>query len=112
MHVRKTFQHIGVGYYPNSNFVHVDVRDGPSAFWIDYSGPGQDAMYSENAALDLRTGRADTWKPKKIDPAWAVEPMVDDGEPGDKAGGPASAPVAGPTADLAAPRTGTENSPR
>ena len=33
----------GVGYYPNSSFVHLDVRKGASAFWIDYSGPGENA---------------------------------------------------------------------
>ncbi len=71
-YVRKTFKNVGVGYYPNSHFVHVDVRKGPSAFWIDYSKPGQDAMYSENAAEDLRTGRADTWKPTTIDPSFAA----------------------------------------
>ncbi|MEK6606061.1 MAG: DUF882 domain-containing protein [Myxococcota bacterium] len=32
--------HVGVGYYPNSTFVHVDVRDDRSAYWIDRSGPG------------------------------------------------------------------------
>jgi uncharacterized protein YcbK (DUF882 family) len=26
-------------YYPNSTFVHLDVRKDKSAFWIDYSGP-------------------------------------------------------------------------
>ncbi len=58
--LRKTFDHAGVGYYPNSVFVHLDNRKkGPSAFWIDYSGPGQSASYSENPREDLRTGRAD-----------------------------------------------------
>ena len=58
--LRKTFDHAGVGYYPNSVFVHLDDRKkGPSAFWIDYSGPGQSASYSENPREDLRTGRAD-----------------------------------------------------
>jgi uncharacterized protein YcbK (DUF882 family) len=31
---------MGVGVYPVSGFVHVDVRD-RSYFWIDYSGPGR-----------------------------------------------------------------------
>jgi uncharacterized protein YcbK (DUF882 family) len=58
-YLRKAFDHIGVGYYPNSTFVHLDVRKGPSAFWIDYSGPGENATYSGNARDDLVTGRAD-----------------------------------------------------
>ena len=33
--------HVGVGFYPSSGFVHLDVRDhGPSYFWVDRSGPG------------------------------------------------------------------------
>ncbi len=80
-YLRGAFPHIGVGYYPNSSFVHLDVRQGASAFWIDYSGPGENAVYSENAKDDLKTGRADTFKPTKIDPAWA-----DDDEAFDRSG--------------------------
>jgi hypothetical protein len=38
---------VGVGYYPNSVFVHLDVRDadeGP-ARWTDYSAPGEHPRY-------------------------------------------------------------------
>ena len=68
---RSRFQKVGVGYYPNSSFVHLDVRRGASAFWIDYSGPGENALYSQNASEDLKTGRADRWRRATIDPAWA-----------------------------------------
>jgi LysM repeat protein len=34
------FDDVGVGYYPNSSFVHLDVRDGAMQ-WIDYAGPGE-----------------------------------------------------------------------
>ena len=30
----------GVGFYPNSGFVHLDVRD-ERYWWVDYSGPGR-----------------------------------------------------------------------
>lgn len=70
-YVRARFDKIGLGYYPNSTFVHLDVRATRSAFWIDYSGPGQDPMYSDNAEQDLRSGRAETFKSATIDPAWA-----------------------------------------
>ena len=33
------------GYYPNSTFVHLDVRDTPG-FWIDYSRPGEPPRYN------------------------------------------------------------------
>ena len=43
----KTIPDTGCGYYPNSSFVHVDVRD-PGAghvSWIDASGPGETPRY-------------------------------------------------------------------
>jgi uncharacterized protein YcbK (DUF882 family) len=72
-YLRKTYDKVGVGYYPNSTFVHVDMRKDKSAFWIDYSGPGERAVYSENPNEDLKTGRADTYKPTKIDESWVNE---------------------------------------
>ena len=75
-YLRKTYDHVGVGYYPNSSFVHLDVRSGASAFWIDYSAPGASSLYSENPSADLRSGRADSWKPAAIDPAWAKDDDV------------------------------------
>ncbi len=43
----------GVGYYPNSSFVHVDVRGYP-AYWIDMSAPGERPHY----AVDSRSTEA------------------------------------------------------
>lgn len=86
-YLRKTYEKVGVGYYPNSSFVHLDVRKDRSAFWIDYSGPGERAMYSETPDQDLRSGRADRYHPTKIDNAWTDDgsgtaPAPDkDGEP-------------------------------
>lgn len=36
----RKFDNVGVGYYPNSRFVHLDVRD-KNAFWTDISKPGE-----------------------------------------------------------------------
>ena len=72
-YLRKNFEKVGVGYYPNSTFVHLDVRKDRSAFWIDYSGPGERAVYSENPSDDLRSGRADSYHPTKIDESWASD---------------------------------------
>ncbi len=38
--IRASFEEVGVGHYPTSKFVHVDVRDA-SYYWADTSGPGQ-----------------------------------------------------------------------
>jgi hypothetical protein len=40
----RTFEDTGVGYYPNSFFVHMDVRDA-KGYWVDRSGPGEPADY-------------------------------------------------------------------
>jgi LysM repeat protein len=40
-----TLERVGVGYYPNSNHVHLDVRE-QSATWVDVSRPGRRARYS------------------------------------------------------------------
>lgn len=40
----KRFRRVGLGYYPKSGFVHLDVRD-RSAYWIDDSGPGEAPRY-------------------------------------------------------------------
>ncbi|AUX46009.1 hypothetical protein SOCE26_075120 [Sorangium cellulosum] len=38
------FRNAGVGYYPNSTFVHLDVRS-DKVYWVDYSGPGEPPRY-------------------------------------------------------------------
>jgi LysM repeat protein len=43
-YVRSSFRNVGVGYYPRSSFVHVDVRE-RSAYWIDWSRPGESPRY-------------------------------------------------------------------
>ena len=40
----KTLPKVGVGYYPNSTFVHLDVRD-RKYMWTDVSEPGEPARY-------------------------------------------------------------------
>jgi uncharacterized protein YcbK (DUF882 family) len=47
-----TFDGVGVGYYPNSHFVHLDVRGRGKAFWVDYSFPDMrqsKSMYSKKS---------------------------------------------------------------
>jgi uncharacterized protein YcbK (DUF882 family) len=93
---RRSFSSVGVGYYPNSSFVHLDVRKGASAFWIDYSGPGEQALYSESPAEDLRSGRAENWKRTIIDPSWADEELASDVSDELAAGGQGQSPATVP----------------
>jgi uncharacterized protein YcbK (DUF882 family) len=39
-----TLHRVGVGYYPRSSFVHVDVRD-REVYWVDWSRPGEPPLY-------------------------------------------------------------------
>jgi LysM repeat protein len=43
----RTLGNVGVGYYPNSSFVHLDVREIPT-YWVDYSGPGEAPRYARS----------------------------------------------------------------
>jgi LysM repeat protein len=36
----RTLDNVGVGYYPNSSFLHLDVRP-KTTYWVDYAGPGE-----------------------------------------------------------------------
>ena len=40
----RTLPNTGCGYYPNSTFVHMDVRDA-KAYWVDLSHPGEPPHY-------------------------------------------------------------------
>ena len=51
----RTLRNVGCGYYPNSVFVHMDSR-ASSAYWIDYSRPGEPPKYdSPNPNVDEGT---------------------------------------------------------
>ncbi len=50
---------LGVGYYPHSVFVHVDIRDASegSARWTDYSEPGERPRYGQWPPRDRDVAR-------------------------------------------------------
>jgi len=53
----KTLPSVGVGYYPNSTFVHLDVRD-RTYLWTDLSGPGESAIYARAGEPGSAEGEA------------------------------------------------------
>jgi hypothetical protein len=61
----KTLSDVGCGYYPNSTFVHIDIRPQGTGHvaWIDASGPGESPQY------------VSTWPPP-VDP-FADDPKAD-----------------------------------
>lgn len=46
----RTLPNVGVGYYPKSKFIHLDVRD-RNAYWIDWSGPGEAPRYEKKSKV-------------------------------------------------------------
>jgi uncharacterized protein YcbK (DUF882 family) len=56
--LRASFSEVGVGYYPNGTFVHLDVRD-KATIWVDYSGAGEVPCYSRSPTKDLADGTAE-----------------------------------------------------
>jgi hypothetical protein len=76
----KTLTDTGCGYYPNSSFVHLDVRD-PGAghvSWIDASGPGETPRYVTAWPPPAKASE----KTDQLEPANAKQPVEDqDGMP-------------------------------
>ncbi len=72
----RTLKNVGVGYYPNSTFVHLDVRTTP-AYWIDYSKPGEPPRYnSPNVEAD--EGTSDVGNEMKAVPEGETTPAPQD----------------------------------
>ncbi|NMC72664.1 MAG: DUF882 domain-containing protein [Myxococcales bacterium] len=62
----QTYGKVGVGRYPVSGFVHVDVRNA-SFFWEDVSGPGQPSCYYQ-VDRDLARRYDEEYDPHHDDP--------------------------------------------
>jgi uncharacterized protein YcbK (DUF882 family) len=78
--------HVGVGYYPRSNFVHLDVRRS-GARWTDLAGPGETARIER---ADARTAQRSAQAPavdtvtrasQPLEPADDEPRAEDEGEP-------------------------------
>ncbi len=73
----------GCGYYPRSTFVHIDVRDS-SAYWIDWSRPGEAPQYrragdppTDGEEDDVAAGGAED----AVDPEETPAPADESAEP-------------------------------
>jgi uncharacterized protein YcbK (DUF882 family) len=70
----RTLKNVGVGYYPNSTFVHMDVREAP-AFWIDYSKPGEAPRYN-SPGVDADEGTSDVAEESHLPDPGMAAPMA------------------------------------
>ena len=83
-----TLGSVGVGYYPNSTFVHLDVREART-YWVDYSGPGEAPRYaharaSKKALVPVSRSAAKLAEPAAEYPApQAVDPSSFGARPGE-----------------------------
>jgi hypothetical protein len=84
----RTLNDTGCGYYPNSSFVHMDVRAPRTGhvYWIDASGPGEPARYVA------------TWPPRDGAARPAEIPRPDPAAPLDEQTHPDSRPALPPSA--------------
>jgi LysM repeat protein len=57
---------VGVGYYPNSSFLHLDVR-GCAMQWVDYAGPGEAPRRSPRKAPRRMTAGRSRGAPRMSD---------------------------------------------
>jgi LysM repeat protein len=111
----RTLTDVGVGYYPNSSFVHLDVRD-TSTYWVDFAGPGEAPRHTSKRDHD-EEAEGDLHDPEVTEgdrPSEREAPSLD--APGsDPSGSPSNAstspaPAAPPAAMQAAPAT--QNAPK
>ncbi len=93
----RTLRDVGCGYYPNSTFVHLDVRE-TSSFWIDYSRPGEPPRYNA-PNLDADEGTSDVGEEAHLAPP-------DDNDTPSEAT-PTANPTANPTPTATATATPT-----
>lgn len=108
----RTFKNVGVGYYPNSSFVHLDVR-ASSAYWVDYAGPGEAPRKTPHRTRKAPAQRSGSASPQSSTKSTARTSPADSGEadPSDEsaapdAGSPEVAPSSQPSpTDSPAPKT-------
>jgi hypothetical protein len=86
----------GVGFYPNSVFIHLDVRDEDegNAFWTDYSGPGETPRYGHWPPTDrdvqsevgwmVQTSAPRLQEPTRAAPTAPAAPTPNEGNEGNE----------------------------
>lgn len=78
----RTLPNVGVGYYPNSTHVHVDVREA-SASWVDTARPGEPPKYVGRDAEPAPPEATGSESPKDVDESqiWTADDSGESSEP-------------------------------
>lgn len=87
-----TLRKVGCGYYPNSTFVHLDVRDS-SAHWVDRSRPGEPPQY-DKPGVAADEGRSDVHDDREAPASPGTAPAAPD-PTSQSPSGPAPSPALG-----------------
>jgi len=74
----RTLPDTGCGYYPNSSFVHIDVRPTNTGhvYWIDAAGPGEPPRYVSTWPVDEGHEPAPERLPSTVLPVRADDPFA------------------------------------
>jgi len=110
----RTLTSVGVGYYPNSSFVHLDVRD-TNTYWVDYAGPGEaprktnhrnhDHDHDEEAEGDLQDPEVSEGdRPSPVEPPTLTAPTTSQV--------PGSLPIVAGSSAINAELGETQNTPK
>jgi uncharacterized protein YcbK (DUF882 family) len=95
----RALRDVGCGYYPNSTFVHMDVRD-KSSFWIDYSRPGEPPRYNA-PNLDADEGTSDVGEEAHLSPSTDTPDQAAPAAGSAVAPTPSATPAAAPAPSVA-----------
>ncbi|MBX3184526.1 MAG: DUF882 domain-containing protein [Polyangiaceae bacterium] len=84
----RRFSSAGVGYYPNSGFIHLDARP-QQTYWVDHSGPGEAPRYAHQGHTKRTDAKAGTQakatppasEAAKSEPSKDAEPQDEDAKP-------------------------------
>ena len=96
----RTLRSAGCGYYPNSTFVHLDVRDA-KAYWVDYSRPGEPPKY-DKPGVAADEGTSDV-PPEDVNPPPPAGGSPEQPVAPSQAAPPPIAPSPAPSAPAASP---------
>ena len=75
-YLRRTFDKVGVGYYPNSSLRAPRRAQGPVGVLDRLLGAGRAGGLLGDPDQDLKNGRADSYHPTKIDKSWVQDPRT------------------------------------
>ncbi len=104
----RTLQHVGVGYYPNSSFLHLDVRPA-TTYWVNYAGPGEAPRRTQRGQMVATPTDVDDAAEEEAETSGAKGPAAAPAEPEEPSGASEQAEEPAPRGAL--PKSDSEGAP-